>query len=407
MLEGGPRMFKDINLDFDHALGRAEALKRIIARCESAAHSGTIKFIDEETHWHETGGEFGLSGLGMTFRGWIKVDDNSVDLSLKLPTAARLISGRIARIVEEEARLILQDETSPATQPIAIDAPSPARKPGGERDAVIGVIYGYGWDEVKVWAKSLIETGFTGDRVLIVLDAAPEFVERLREAGFTVVQPGPEERLRLNGGFAPFLVERFQLIANYLASTDYRYVILTDVRDVVFQDNPAASLQQQLDGGGLLASSEGVRIGDEWWASHMVENGFGSEALDSVRDRVSRNAGIIAGSREHCRRIALEIVRLCTQEHETGADQAAYNLILNAERWKQDVKTVRHDVPWACQAGTVADPRQLPHLRDALLDAEPVFDGAFVRTPRGEPYAIVHQYDRVPQWREAFEARYR
>jgi hypothetical protein len=407
MPEGWTRMFKDINLRFDHALGRAEALKRIIGRIEGAAQSGTIAILDDETDWHDAGGEFAVSGLGMTFRGWVKVDDNCADVSLKLPAAARMIASRIAGIVEQEAQLILQDHAREPTPPTAVDTPPPARMAGGERDAVIGVIFGYGWDEVKIWANSLIESGFAGDRVLIVLGAAPEFVERLGEAGFTVVQPGPGERLRVHGGFAPFLVERFQLIAGYLASTDYRNVILTDVRDVVFQDNPSVWLQDHLDGGGLLASSEGVRIGDEWWASHMVENGFGSDALDAVRDRVSRNAGIIAGSREHCRRMCLDIVRLCTQEHETGADQAAYNLILNGEQWKQDVKTVRHDVPWACQAGTVADPRQLPHLRDALLDAEPVFDGTFVRTPRGEPYAIVHQYDRVPRWRETFEARYR
>jgi hypothetical protein len=400
-------MFKDINLSFDHTLDRSEALKRIVARCESAAHSGTIRFHEDETHWHESGGEFACSGLGMTFRGWLSVDDETVDLTLKLPAAARPISGRIADIVEQEARLILQDDAAVPPQPATTDAPPPARRRDGERDAVIGVIFGYGWDEVKVWANALIETGFSGDRVLIVLDGAPEFVARLGEAGFTVVRPAPEERLRINGGFAPFLVERFQLIANFLASADYRYVILTDVRDVVFQDNPSAWLQANLAGGGLLTSSEGVRIGDEWWASHMVENAFGKDALDAVRDRVSRNAGIIAGSREHCRRICLEIVRFCTQEHETGADQAAYNLILNARRWQHDVTTVRHDVPWACQAGTVADPRQLPQLRDALLEAEPVFDGAFVRTPRGEPYAIVHQYDRVPRWRETFEARYR
>lgn len=400
-------MFNDIILSVDHSLGQAEALRRVIARCESAARSGTVKFHDDEARWHEAGGEFAVGGLGMTFRGWVTVDDKSVNLSLKLPAAARLISGRIAGIVEQEARLILRDDIDQLPLPVPVAKPPPVRAAGGDRDAVIGVIFGYGWNEVKVWANSLVETGFSGDRVLIVLDGAPEFVARLGKAGFTVVQPGPEERLRLNGGFAPFLVERFQLIANYLAATGYRNVILTDVRDVVFQDNPAAWLQANLDGGGLLASSEGVRIGDEWWASHMLENAFGNDALESVRDRVSRNAGIIAGSRDHCRRICLDIVRLCTQEHETGADQAAYNLILNAERWERDVKTVRHDVPWACQAGTVADPRQLPHLRDALLDAEPVFDGAFVRTPRGEPYAIVHQYDRVPRWRETFEARYR
>jgi hypothetical protein len=402
-------MFNDVNLSFDHDLAPSEAMRRIIARCQSLDASGTITILASDTHWTQTGGAFAVSALGMTFRGWVKANDEIVELSLKLPAPARRIASRIAGIVEQEGRQLLQRESAAKDEPLAI-APSaapPTRIRAGERDAVIGAILGYGWDEVRIWANSLSETGFSGERVLIALDADPDFVARLGEEGFTVVQPGPAERLRMNGGFAPFLVERFQLIANFLAATDYRYVILTDVRDVVFQDNPSAWLEANLGDGGLLASSEGVRIGDEWWASHMLANAFGTDALDAVRDRVSRNAGIIAGTREHCQRLALEIVRLCTQEHETGADQAAYNLILNAEPWEQDVKTVRHDVPWACQAGTVADPRQLPQLRDALLEAEPVFDGAFVRTPKGEPYAIVHQYDRVPRWRETFEARYR
>ena len=401
-------MFNDIDLGFDHDLGRDEALRRIIARCESAAKSSAVSFLSSETRWTETGGEFAVTALGMTFRGWLKAKDASVEFSLKLPAAARLIAPRIAGIIEQEGRQLLQEsgDRDARAEPVGGNAPPPARAKAGERDAVIGVVFNYGWEEVSVWANSLRETGFSGDRVLIALDADPQFVAKLRAEGFTVAQPGNGERLRLNGGFAPFLVERFQLVANFLASADYRYVILTDVRDVVFQDNPSALLQEKLDGGGLVASSEGVRIGDEWWASHMLERAFGGGAFAGVRDRVSRNAGIIAGSREHCRRLCLDIVRLCTQEHQTGADQAAYNLILNAEPWKHEVTTLRHDVPWACQAGTVADPRQLPQLRDALLEAEPVFDGTFVRTPGGEPYAIVHQYDRVPRWREVFEKRY-
>lgn len=400
-------MFNDINLSFDHGLGQDEAMRRVLSRCEIAAERGTIKFIPAETHWTDSGGDFAISALGMTFRGWLKVNDEIVELSLKLPAAARLVTSRLAGILEQEGRMLLQQGASEqrVLQETGVRAAPPTRSVAGERDAVIGVILGYGWDEISVWANSLTQTGFSGARVLIALGADPDFVAKLGVAGFTVLQPHATERLRMNGGFAPFLVERFQLIANYLAATDYRFVVLTDVRDVVFQDNPSLWLQAHLD-GGLLASSEGVRIGDEWWGSHILESAFGKDALNSVRDRISHNAGIIAGKPEHCRRLCLDIVRLCTQEHETGADQAAYNLILNEEPWRQAVKTVRHDVPWACQAGTVADPRQLPQLRDALLEAEPVFDGAFVRTTGGEPYAIVHQYDRVPRWREFFEARY-
>jgi hypothetical protein len=62
---------------------------------------------------------------------------------------------------------------------------------------------------------------------------------------------------------------------------------------------------------------------------------------------------------------------------------------------------------WACQAGTTVDPSKIESFRPHLLDAEPIFENGLVVTGRdsynykkGTPFVIVHQYDRVPEWKK-------
>jgi hypothetical protein len=61
---------------------------------------------------------------------------------------------------------------------------------------------------------------------------------------------------------------------------------------------------------------------------------------------------------------------------------------------------------WACQAGTVADPTKIDSFRPNLLEPEPVFKDGIVQTYKGEPFCIVHQYDRVPEWKKFIKEKY-
>ena len=61
---------------------------------------------------------------------------------------------------------------------------------------------------------------------------------------------------------------------------------------------------------------------------------------------------------------------------------------------------------WACQAGVTADPNKIAGYRPNLTEAEPVFDGNTVRTKTGAAFTLVHQYDRVPAWRDALLKKY-
>jgi hypothetical protein len=403
-------MSKTLRFRFEHDRGREEILRRIHDRCARAGERRTVVF--DAAEWHQCGGDFTITALGLTFTAQLAVDDRRVELMLELPLLARPLADRIGCVLEGEAHAILETDAlsaGPGSEAVAGIHAASRRMPdmsgtetGRASCAVVGVISGYGWQDISVWTTSLLQTGFSGDRVLIALDIDPALADGLRELGLKVISPAPQERL----GGAPILVERFQLVARFLAGAAYEYVVLTDVKDLVFQRDPAPLLLDLLGGHGLLVPSEGLRLRDEWWGSYMLKTDFGAQALRSIRNSESRNAGVIAGTSDQCRRLCQAIVELCTRDGMKGADQAAYNLLLNRAPWTSEARTVRHDVPWACQAGTVADPRQLPLFRDKLIDVQPQFDGSMVTTPAGEPYAIVHQYDRVPAWRSYFEGRF-
>jgi hypothetical protein len=61
---------------------------------------------------------------------------------------------------------------------------------------------------------------------------------------------------------------------------------------------------------------------------------------------------------------------------------------------------------WACQLGTTADPSKIGIFKNFLLEPSPKLEGDKVVTSEGIEYTIVHQYDRVPEWRKLIEAKY-
>jgi hypothetical protein len=61
---------------------------------------------------------------------------------------------------------------------------------------------------------------------------------------------------------------------------------------------------------------------------------------------------------------------------------------------------------WACQLGTTADPSKLDSFRPFLLELLPKLENDKVVTSTGIEYTIVHQYDRVPEWKKVIEAKY-
>ena len=84
-------------------------------------------------------------------------------------------------------------------------------------------------------------------------------------------------------------------------------------------------------------------------------------------------------------------------------DQAVFNVLIGTQPFK-DICYPCDD--WACEAGTVADPTKIDKFRPNLLCYEPVFEDGIVYTQNKTVFPIVHQYDRVPEWKKFVMKKY-
>jgi hypothetical protein len=135
---------------------------------------------------------------------------------------------------------------------------------------------------------------------------------------------------------------------------------------------------------------------------------------DMHKDNIIVNCGVLAGRFETflglCKSIYL--VARGTMQHVPGGggpDQAALNLLLDTPVYDYITQITTPNDPWAAQLGTTMDPRKIESYKPFLKHTQPIFDqhlGSSVVTPNGQPYAIVHQWDRVPEIKAAFERLY-
>jgi len=61
---------------------------------------------------------------------------------------------------------------------------------------------------------------------------------------------------------------------------------------------------------------------------------------------------------------------------------------------------------WACQAGTTIDPSKINAFKPKLLEPQPIWKDGEACTTAGKVHAVLHQYDRVPEWKATVEKRF-
>ena len=291
------------------------------------------------------------------------------------------------------------------------------------KDAIIGAITKYSVPNILLYVSSLLQSGFTGDKYMVVYDVGYDVVDFLKKAGFTVFtfDDLPEER-RYAYKSAPSSfhvnVDRFYHMWHFLSklpaelTASYRYLISTDVGDVVFQSNPSKWLEENLDYSlhglhgryKLVAACESIRYKDEvLWGAQNMKKSFGPDVFEHMHDRLIYNAGSMAGRFETLRDLFLNLYLLCGAYGTENPDQAAYNVLLSLSPYKEVTRFMMSEDGWACQMGTTADPEKLEFFKEGVVEPRPVIctidsrpsSPTIVTTSKGNPYVIVHQYNRL------------
>ena len=289
------------------------------------------------------------------------------------------------------------------------------------KDLIIGGASNYTWDHLKYWVNSIKKTGFKGDIVLVCTNISAKTLDTLTEQGVKLAihgekQPDGSYRATQNG--APH-VERFFYLWHFLKTIDedYRYVIATDTRDVIFQSNPSDYLDiLDKTNKDLVVSSEGLNYVDEPWGSQNLHDTFGPFFHRMIGDKLIYNVGTIAGRKSAVRQLMLNIFQMSINRQIPVVDQAVFNFLIQECMDDRKILMTNNTNGWAIQLGTTQESikagngdlgiivKQHPELYERYLnsykDEQPVFDNGIVKNSQGEAFFIVHQYDRIPTLKE-------
>ena len=264
------------------------------------------------------------------------------------------------------------------------------------KELIIGAFSKFDFEVLKPWIFSIKETGFSGDIVLIAIEPNEMIVNQIEQVGVKVVTA-------TNPGNMMIHMLRFIHIYNYLKQNkDYRYVITTDVRDVIFQKNPIDELQKILGSRSkaIVAQSESIKIKDERWNRENIITNFGKYFYDDVKDSDVYNVGILAGTADYIKDLCFSLFQMSQNRPDWVADQAAYNMLLNYKPWDEVAVKLPIRDAWAINAHVTNKPDQMDEFGPYLLDKRPYMEDGLVKTAEGKVFTIVHQYDRVPEWME-------
>lgn len=270
------------------------------------------------------------------------------------------------------------------------------------KDLIIGGFTNYNYNQLKPWVESIDECGFKGDKVMVVGNASTETIKELKDRNFKIV---PMQDTNM-----PIHVARFLYIYEYLRDhwQEYVRVITTDVKDVYFQRNPSDWLsERQLLGYNIIAGSEGIRYKDEPWGDENLMQCYGPYVHNLFKDNKIYNVGVLAGSAEYIKDLVFNIFTNAVNRPIPIVDQAVFNVLINTQPFKDVTFFAEQSWGWACHAGTTVDPVKIDSFRPNLTEPEPYFLDGVVYSSNDEPFCIVHQYDRVPEWKDYVMKKYK
>ena len=277
----------------------------------------------------------------------------------------------------------------------------------GKKNLIIGGCTNYGINQLKPWVLSINEHMPDAKKVMVVGNASSETRGWLVEQGFEVVDM-PQAQI-------PVHVLRFVGIYEYLRKhwQEFEYVITTDVKDVYFQSDAFKFLDYHnigvRDMNQIVAASESICYKDESWGNENLMQCYGPYIHDLFKDNEIYNVGVLAGNAEYIKDLVFNIFTNAINRPIPIVDQAVFNVLIQTQPFKDVTMFTDQRSGWAVQLGTTGDPSKIAGFRPNLLEPEPVFnyEDSLIQTALNfRTVCIVHQYDRVPEWKKLVEKKY-
>lgn len=299
-----------------------------------------------------------------------------------------------------------------------------------KKNLVMAMGSGYNENELAPFFNSLKQSGYTGDICFITREQDAHAVSNFSKVAnikihlFREQKPMKKNRVRKIGKFIDSTCTRYPVlrklsvnfrekyaIKNSCAhlrrhfffrdilgsyAKEYQNVMMTDVRDVVFQRDP---FDFEIQPGSIyyFLEAEHTRIQDceknSWWIREML----GEEALGRLGPNQISCGGTIIG----CPQVMLMHFKITTESiaknlrccNRAGIDQAPHHLII----WDRLVPNV-HVIP--NRAGIILT------MQTTKREHWSITDDGLIMVDGDKVPNTVHQYDRYPDATKAILARY-
>lgn len=254
---------------------------------------------------------------------------------------------------------------------------------------VLGAIYGYDWEKVKHFVVSL-RKHYDGKIAFIVDMSVISDVDMINKLDlYNVSMHLYDEKLHSNHEIQN---NRFELYSDIISNCypDVENVFITDVRDVIFQDDPFVyGLNSDLEFYFEPATFAECSC-NSWWIKTMC----GEEVFQEMKDRGIVCCGTIMGTRKGL----LRYLDVFKQEFQNmrdsgrifigGEDTVAHNRLIYTNR-VPGVLAIKHN-----GRGAVST---LEHQKTFKFDDQ----GRYLNDD-GKPTPVIHQWDRKKDYIDLF-----
>lgn len=269
-------------------------------------------------------------------------------------------------------------------------------------DLTIAVIRGLDWVTLRPYAVSLARTGSKCTKLVLVEDTSEEARAHLTKLGFTVVDrtPTPKDFDTWKYG-----IYRFPPAIEYLRQNAgrFRYVLWTDIRDLIFQSDPFLWFEQNLAPNKIVVAGLGHAIKDCAYNDPWVRAASLRE-YSAVRPLEAVACGTFGGEAEMMLTLLMDIYAGCLNaNHSWATDQGMLNVLVRRPEFNAHISHTGETLSAQWWPARNDDPMIYPHY------FRPVFDktDGLVKGPNGVPYSIVHLYDRDPAWIAIMREKYK
>lgn len=274
-----------------------------------------------------------------------------------------------------------------------------------KHNLILGFGVSYNWVQLRNFVRSIRSTDYKGDVFLILSDRVDMETKRQLQrynvkwisiqVAKAILSPSMSKQIPRDLHSLPLSALRIPIYLDILLrnKTKYNNVMLTDTRDVVFQENPFSFRHHKIC---FFFEATNIRIKDEDWNSMWILSAFGTDVLQKMGKRRISCFGTIIGPTTGVIRyltVALKLLRCVKLGMLWGIEQGIHNYIIYQRKVTSFKIYNSEDGPIFTFGAS--------RIKEINLNRH----GVFVNS-RDIPIKVIHQYDRHLFLKEFFNRKY-